>query len=206
MKKALVLLVVLAMTSWAMGALVVDQWSVDQDNYNNTLSVNSNYGTADTKRAAKAQQETTWYGDWSDADLLDLKSQVDAFIGAGKVYGTDFWVEFQTATNDWGTHAGAAWTPRVSSFLSDVDWVEIQATNVVASTGQNWLHHTSGSSTTFWGLADIDNTAPVVGGWATPSTGSVISWNTGVVQNRVTLPLLNVHSRNPAIVSDSTDN
>jgi len=165
------------------GVVQLGEWTVDQDNYNNTLSPSQNRGSTDASRAAKNKQETTWYGDWSDGDLAELKGHITTIAGGGGIYGTDYWVEFLTATNDWGINGGASFTPRVSAFLSQVDWDEYQATNNVASTGVSWFRHDTGAGVQFWGLADIDNTAPVVGGWDTPSVYDprYISWNTAVL-------------------------
>ena len=172
------------------GVVQLGEWTVDQDNYNDTLAPNANYGNSDAKRAAKHRQETTWYGDWSDADLTDLGNQLATLASGGGTYGTDYYVEFRTATNDWGMHGGASFVPEVAAFMSAVDWTETGATNNVASPGVSWA--TPGYAyVTFWGLPEIMNTAPVVGGWGTASTGGNVSRNTAMLDQALVNALLN---------------
>jgi len=172
---------VLLASAASAGVVKLGEWTVDQDNYNDTLHPTQNFGGSDAKRAAKGKQETTWYGDWSDANLADLEGQIAVLAGGGGIYGTDYWVEFWTATNDWGMHVGASFTPEVSAFLSKVDWVEGQASNNVASNTVSWFRHDTGLGVQFWGLSDIDNSQSVVGGWGTSSTGGNVSWNTALL-------------------------
>jgi hypothetical protein len=161
---------------------------VAKDNFNDTLAPTTNWGSSSNKRFAKDHQETTWYGDWSEADLQEL----EALLATPPPAGWWYEVYFQASTAEsWAQHCKETFVPEIAAFFSTTDWTETGASNDYAD-GFTLTRWDGDPNKTFWNLAEIENTAPCVGNWENASTGpGDIKWNSALLDAAVIDALIN---------------
>jgi hypothetical protein len=156
MKKAFAIVAVICLASAVSYGDLVAAFTVARDNANDTLAPTQCWGSASNKRHAKDKQETTWYGDWTEQDLQEVKALI-----TGPTPTPGYWwevtlcfvgvtwdnpnpnltaiVETLDTTNDWNEGVNGLLTGACDSFADGV-------------TATPWADVVAGPVNSFWNL------------------------------------------------------
>ena len=165
--------------------LLVTSYVCDRDNFNDTSNPLYNYGGRISGRLARDKQETTYYADWSESQLMDIQATLydpqqyfwGVYLAVTGVTWEEpnpsavIWFGAFSSGNDWLVCdlANAAADPPGSANECDDGAPEqsMGACHLYASDSPAgtvpWTDPDTGNPVNFWELPELTNSVPFVG-------------------------------------------